>query len=549
MKKYFIVLLFFVIFLSADFLFAAPPINWEWRKENPNIANTERTMTAEQLKSLEKVGAVRAPGKLGLTPPTTKQIIVVRVQFSDKFFLKDMAAGKTDAEVFFQQMRDYFGENSYTLFTASATVSASTYTLSAISNYNHETDADYQRLLTDTVNISSGDINYALYDHIMIFHAGQGQEMHGTSEDIWSAFYPMNFSVNGKSFNGFTVVPELAPVGTSPLGVICHEYGHQLGLPDIYDTSVLGGKSVCGTWTLMDYPYGVDNTGINPPHLDPWCKNYLGFLDLSSRIGSTANSALTWNSIETSQPLGFYKLPIEVASSSEYFVAEYRNTTAAGAVYDKKIPGTGLVIWHIDDAIASNTTRLSNNDINSGKPHLGIDLVEANGSFVAPGQASNAFVSGDNFTTPLSNSFEGIESGISIAGILITGGSASGTLAMISAESGLNLKKLINYPNPAGIGYSHPRSSLGIITTIVLKASRPPRELELTLYDLAGEKIKSVTKDKIALKVDKSKDYNWFYEYDWDGKNEDGKNVAPGIYLYRIKADNETSVGKLAIVR
>jgi len=30
------------------------------------------------------------------------------------------------------------------------------------------------------------------------------------------------------------------------------------------------------------------------------------------------------------------------------------------------------------------------------------------------------------------------------------------------------------------------------------------------------------------------------YEYYWDGNNENGSKVAPGIYLYRVKMDKET---------
>jgi hypothetical protein len=297
----------------------------------------------------------------------------------------------------------------------------------------------------------------------------------------------------------------------------------------------------------MDWPYGADSNGVNPPHLDSWCKKDLGWLDLSSRVISASINNLTWTYVEISSATGFCKIPIAVAPATEYFVAEMRSTTAGS--YDQQAPGSGVVIWHIDDAIASDQSRRDLNNINNGIPHRGVDLVVARGSFSTPGHASDAFVQGTTFVTPMSNSFGGSESGIVLTGFLFSGTGAGASLAEIAANPTLGIVKLINFPNPAGPGYSHPRSASGVLTTIVMKASRPAQKLELTLYNIAGEKIRSVNKDNIGLLADKSKDYDWFYEYDWDGKNDNGENVAPGVYFYRIKADSETSVGKLAIIR
>ena len=547
----------FILAVASDYAMSAPPLKWEWRQRYPNVAATEKAMdydTRSRLRAQCSIGMAEKYGAISVSSPVIK-ILVVRVQFPDQSFLN---IALSYAQDFFQKLSNFYLENSYGKLTIQTTVSGSIYTLPHnMGYYGSDATNGPPNLLSDTIAASSSTLSYAGYDAVMIMHAGNGQEMTGLTNDIWSQWDSGSYTVSGNKFTlGYTLVPEKTPLATqSPLGVICHETGHQLGLPDLYNTSsggeavsLAGTSSVIGAWSLMDWPYGVDGNGVNPPHLDAWSKNDLGFLNFSSRALSATTSGLTWSYVETSSTTSFYKITIAVAPATEYFVAEMRSTTAG--TYDHQAPGSGVVIWHIDEAIAQDPTRRNiNNNINSGIPHLAVGLVVANGSFSVPGHASDAFTQGCTFVSPLSNSFSGLESGIALTGFSFSSIGAGGSLAEIAANPSLGIVKLINYPNPAGAGYPHPRSASGVLTTIVMKASRPAQRLELAVYNIAGEKVKSADKTQIGLLADKSKDYNWFYQYDWDGKNDNGEDVAPGVYFYRIKADSETSVGKLAIVR
>ncbi|MFC1501408.1 M6 family metalloprotease domain-containing protein [Elusimicrobiota bacterium] len=528
-------------------VFAAPPLNWDFREKNPNVGNTEKTMSAANINKLKASGAIRLDEKmLGVIAPTENKILVIRVGFADKAMAEPIATATT----FMSSVRDFYSENSYGLFTASSTVSVSSYTLLAISNYNDESVEAIYKLLNDTINAANPDIDFSQFDHVMIYHAGFGEEMSGVSADIWSMYYPATFIVDYKTFVGFTIVPESAPAGKSSLGVICHEYGHQLALPDLYDTSVSGGQSICGTWSLMDYPYGYDNKGSNPSHLDSWCKDYLGYIDLTSReIPSGTNAELFWGDIETSQTTGFYKIPIEIGTGNEYFIVEYREPSIK-INYDLSIPATGLAVWHIDDTIARNDARLASNSINIGIPNLAVELVCAdNTSVFPPGEPGDVFKAADTFTTPQSNSYTGVPTGITLAQIVLMASRATASIASFSAAQSVSFSKIINYPNPAGQGYSHPKSGSGIITTIVFKSPRPPIDLSMTIYNLVGEKVLSIPNGGFTFQINKSDDYDWVYEYDWNGKNQSGDDVPPGLYLYRIRADSEKKAGKLAIVR
>jgi immune inhibitor A len=140
-------------------------------------------------------------------------------------------------------------------------------------------------------------------DHFQAIHAGEGEETGGGAQGtnaIWShrwyAFYN-NIGFTGPAFNlyggvhignssywigDYTVEPENGGVG-----VFSHEFGHDLGLPDLYDTSgnTGGAENSTGFWTLYSSgSYG--NTGIpaegigsKPISMSAYEKIFLGWSD------------------------------------------------------------------------------------------------------------------------------------------------------------------------------------------------------------------------------------------------------------------------------
>ena len=74
----------------------------------------------------------------------------------------------------------------------------------------------------------------------------------------------------------YTIQPENGGVG-----VFTHEFGHDLGLPDLYDTS--GGENGTGFWTLMSSGSwmgdGTVDIGSKSSHMGAWEKFQLGWLN------------------------------------------------------------------------------------------------------------------------------------------------------------------------------------------------------------------------------------------------------------------------------
>jgi len=135
-------------------------------------------------------------------------------------------------------------------------------------------------------------------DHMNFVHAGEGNEAGGGDLGdcaIWShswfaysnlvgiagpspEFLVGGVQIGGSSFwlNKYIINPENGGVG-----VFAHEYAHDLGLPDLYDTS--GGENATGFWTVMSSGSWLSQNdydiGSQPNHLGAWEKFQLGWLN------------------------------------------------------------------------------------------------------------------------------------------------------------------------------------------------------------------------------------------------------------------------------
>ncbi|OGO58125.1 MAG: peptidase M6, partial [Chloroflexi bacterium RBG_16_69_14] len=162
-------------------------------------------------------------------------------------------------------------------------------------------------------------------DTFQSVHAGEGEEAGGGvlgTDAIWShswyAYYNL-IGTDGPDFNKlggvqvgdsdfwvgkYTIQPENGGVG-----VFTHEYGHDLGLPDLYDTS--GGENGTGFWTLMSsgswLDDGKDTIGNKSSHMGAWEKFQLGWLDYElARAGTKSVHKLGPMEFNTKQAQGLF---------------------------------------------------------------------------------------------------------------------------------------------------------------------------------------------------------------------------------------------------
>lgn len=125
-------------------------------------------------------------------------------------------------------------------------------------------------------------------DSLMVVRAGADQSAGAPSWYVWAhswfVDYPRGYEIDPVNMPGLKIGPYTTEPENEAVGVYAHEYGHQLGLPDLYDYTYLGESPVgflslmaSGSWGPGPTPDGRMALGVMPSHLDVWSKYVLGW--------------------------------------------------------------------------------------------------------------------------------------------------------------------------------------------------------------------------------------------------------------------------------
>jgi M6 family metalloprotease-like protein len=361
-------------------------------------------------------------------------LIVIPVEFSD---VKMSASGLSAIRLMAEEMCRFFNSQSGGRISLTASTAPRVYKLNNTMGYYGLSD-DAESLVRDAVAQSDAEIDFSNYQCVMVAHAGYGDETNpsdnGTS-DIWSKYwysggYNAIVTGDGVSVNGATVVPELEYEGVSPLGIICHEFGHQLGLPDLYDTSYSTEGGI-GRWSLMATgAYNGTPRGSKPALLDPWCRKRLGWVSYEKLSGDYKDFNFESNRV--------YQLAADgLEPPADYFLLEKRGKAAG--TYDEGLPGEGLLIYHVN-AVTERENSLSPNNYTPGliwlvcanaKDHLTVNprsKVRGLDTDPYPAASNDEFYA---YSSPASKTWKGNDSGAAVRNIKRISGGAS---LMITAD-------------------------------------------------------------------------------------------------------------------
>jgi len=213
---------------------------------------------------------------------------------------------------------------------------------------------NHQKLIADAVVVADPYVDYSQFDndgdgevdYLAVIHAGTGAEVTGSPNDLWSWQGELTHNggepvvLDGVTIDRYLLIPERQwyPCDTPRLlGVLAHEFGHLLGLPDLYDTD--DTSTGIGAWCLMGYGCQA-NWGATPVHLCAWAKAQLGWLtpiDVTTSILGASIPACA------SSPTA-YRLRNHTLADGEHFLVENRQRIA----FDFHLPAAGLLIYHID---------------------------------------------------------------------------------------------------------------------------------------------------------------------------------------------------------
>ncbi|MGH2651134.1 MAG: M6 family metalloprotease domain-containing protein, partial [Actinomycetota bacterium] len=238
--------------------------------------------------------------------------------------------------------------------------------------------------------------NDGFVDMLWVVHSGLPGEATVAKDNLWSSTSQLTSWASGEAFethsvgpgggrirvDRFSVLPELSsiqPGQPSEIGVYCHEFGHALRLPDLYDTSSLGGglNSGVGNWSLMATgSYGTNGASPEyPSHLGAWPLRWLGWRE---SVRPAFDTLMIQGSLAGGAPI--VEFWIQGESNSEYFLIENRQREG----FDRKLPAEGLIVYQVDETVMTPAA-VAGNRVHSWcfspslQPRPGIRLVEADG--------------------------------------------------------------------------------------------------------------------------------------------------------------------------
>ena len=165
--------------------------------------------------------------------------------------------------------------------------------------------------------------------------------------------------------NDYTIMPALNSAGgLIEMGVFCHEFGHALGFPDLYDRDNSGEGM--GHHCLMGA--GNWNSPSHPAHVSVWCRVELGWVEPDLLLGDTEDYEL--RAIETERAA--LKI-VHDPAGTEYFRIENRQPVG----FDDQLKDCGLAIWHVDPGVGNSWN--DNEWCTGGALHCRIALEQPDG--------------------------------------------------------------------------------------------------------------------------------------------------------------------------
>jgi M6 family metalloprotease-like protein len=222
-----------------------------------------------------------------------------------------------------------------------------------------------------------------LVDYLIIVHVGRGGELLGESDLIWSQyvnFSPAESTDDGVGVDTFITVPEYwyypNPLPSSDptdmtIGVYVHEFGHLLGLPDLYDPTLT--SMGIGDWGLMGLGTwnGPADRGESPAWPGAWSRVALEWTFPVIPTDDVADLLLS--PVESGGPV--YYLWENGAANSEFFLVENRQQLG----YDAELPFHGLLIWHVDETKSGNSPPVEGHDDCDWPAHYLVALQQSDG--------------------------------------------------------------------------------------------------------------------------------------------------------------------------
>ena len=435
-------------------------------------------------------------------------------------------------------LNDYFLESSYGDYHVRGGIAGDSWFTSTYS-YARYYDGNYLlstggQLAEENMAQVDAYIDFSQFDlnqdgHIpacFMIHAGADGADNGDVNCLWSHAIPyFDYQTNdGVIIDGVTNVPEFAMVTETRdttlccIAVMCHELGHLVGLPDLYQSART--QWGVGYWGLMGYgAWGAGgNTPWSPSHMEAWSKIEAGFVTPS--VVTTNLYDVHIPNVEVNSVI--YKAWRGGADCDTCFYIENRQHIG----FDTPLPGAGLAIWHIDpsrsrwydrvDMEEDSTLHLDHGNGIRPDPHVYHEEL-GDTSDVLPGSWNRVVF--DSTTKPSSRDRNNLSTGVCIRNIRESGDTI--------------ICDIIVKPESVGVT-DRPAHGAQRRT---LEATPNPFSREVSLSPLPSGTSVRIFSTNGALVW--SADAPAAGRLTWDGRTESGAALPEGVYL--IQASGATA--------
>lgn len=356
-------------------------------------------------------------------------IPVIMVAFSDKDFLPENTKEKIDRflneEGYHDEkyavgsVADYFEHSSYGAFRPRFEVVAKVTLPNDYKYYGahagSSTDSRRMEVVNDAVHLAEEQgVNFSKFasgSHaplISILHAGPGeQEDYGDDygDYLWAHFSQSTVSAKSTTFNSYLMSNETmrdfdqtGKVVTSEymtgIGTFCHEFGHALGLPDMYDVNgeSNGAGHTPGYWDVMDYQFMYD--GFRPMEYSGYERSMMGWLSVTDIDASMTSVPQTIAALGSDEmvPHQLYRI-VCPGNPGEYFLLENRQKNL---FYQDTFLGTGMLLWHI----YYDSAKWSSNIVNVNASQQRVSVVPADGAWQSNADVNKRDALNQRYTFP-----------------------------------------------------------------------------------------------------------------------------------------------------
>lgn len=389
------------------------------------LSNTEimqrRAMSAS---TPDGLGAYGTSGMGTLSSLGEQTIPVVMAAYSDMDFLPadDITKidrflneeGYHDERFAVGSVSDYFRISSYgrfkPRFEVVAKVTLSNDHLFYGSNKSAK-DKNRYILVTEAVKLAEEQgVDFSRYavdgkaPLISVMHAGPGeQEDYGMDADdyIWAHYTQSTIKGQTATFNSYLLTNEtmrdfegenLIAEYMTGIGTYCHELGHALGLPDMYDVSKNTNPEAPtpGYWDIMDYQFMYD--GFRPTEYSLYERSMLGWVNVEDLpvVPNGEHYILNALNAENTEAHIGYRV-VNPKNNKEYFLFENRQPSV---FYQSDMLGTGMLVWHI----LYDSNAWTSNSVNTNVAQQRVGVVAADGQWQSPVELNNRDENGVRYT-------------------------------------------------------------------------------------------------------------------------------------------------------